>query len=1163
MAKKLRKLLSITLVFSLALSLLNLSVFADKSETHEHNQGGWTCEYTPGEPALICELEHDHGEDCFEASEGTWSCTAPMGQPELNLITGTSTETRNDATPPLALNTYFTVGALKYKVTGEDTVSLTGAVDRESVGPDLVIPAQVEGPDGVQYSVTEISNSQYLQLNQFIETVVIEAPVKELCNSLFSSCSNLSSVTLPDTLETVSVAAFSGCSALTSIELPEGLTTLDVSAFKNTGLEKLDIPASVTTVNFGAIQSCPALTTVTGGEGITTLGTGVFSENPELVSVELPNVVTIQDSCFYQCGSLAQVGWDWSRVTSVGMDAFYQCDSLTGELNLAQIQSLDDFSFAQSTFTSVILGDGLTVIPEYAFYNMPLKSVTISNSVTEIGKQAFSYLPQEVTITIGSDDGSRLRTIGEKAFTTWAGSPYQSIVFHTSKDALSISASAFANNEDAVQYTVPSVDASDDRIADEADALSLQEAIDAAADGDTITISKNLLLSRPVTVSDEKSITLTDGGGEYTITTSPDFSGPMFRVSAGAGLKLDGRITYLARAASKVVESAGSLTLTGGTLKGASINATNSGALDITGGTFLMEGGSVTRNLVDNQYSGTVRLGAGTSMTMTGGQITENRLNGTVLNATPGVLVCEGASFTLQDGGLISENDGFRGAGVLVFGGTSAGKYDAETCAEFVMEGGTISGNRATGDGPLNAGGGGVYIQNNAQFIMNGGVISGNETSGMGGGVATEDASTSAGGAKFTLNGGTISGNTAANGGGIYSYSYQTMELLQGTISGNTARNMGGGVYVSTQPYTIHLSDVLLTGNSASVMGGGIWVCPQGGITMHGNAAAIYENSTDGLSDAGDDIASLNKTPMYPALASLSQTTLSKKMLGGGIATWYRDGHIYDALHNGASMGAVQDGTDFDPADPGAPYGEILGATGAFALKAQVTEDAKKMAEEAASLTISGNRAAYGGGIASNGNVTVGSDDQTDSVEVTVKKLWAGNDGNYPGTATVSLVRTAPDGEAQVISTVTLSEACNWEYTFTQLDPNYTYSITEASIDGYQVSIVKDDESFTVTNTYSPKEPPEDPTPEEPTTPETDIPEDPTPTTDLPEEPEVPEVPDEPVPTTDIPEEEPPKGDVPNTGDASQLWWLLAALLSGLGLAVLTLSERKHRREEF
>ena len=51
-------------------------------------------------------------------------------------------------------------------------------------------------------------------------------PVVTIGTSAFESCSNLQSVTLPNSITTINQDAFYGCSKLGDINLPEGLTTI-------------------------------------------------------------------------------------------------------------------------------------------------------------------------------------------------------------------------------------------------------------------------------------------------------------------------------------------------------------------------------------------------------------------------------------------------------------------------------------------------------------------------------------------------------------------------------------------------------------------------------------------------------------------------------------------------------------------------------------------------------------------------------------------------------------------------------------------------------------------------------------------------------------------------------------------------------------------------
>jgi hypothetical protein len=77
---------------------------------------------------------------------------------------------------------------------------------------------------------------------------------------MFSFCTSLTNVTLPNNATTIESQAFRACKSLSSITLPNGLTTTGDNAFMDcTSLAGLTIPASVTNINSGAFQNCTNL----------------------------------------------------------------------------------------------------------------------------------------------------------------------------------------------------------------------------------------------------------------------------------------------------------------------------------------------------------------------------------------------------------------------------------------------------------------------------------------------------------------------------------------------------------------------------------------------------------------------------------------------------------------------------------------------------------------------------------------------------------------------------------------------------------------------------------------------------------------------------------------------------------------------------------------
>lgn len=112
--------------------------------------------------------------------------------------------------------------------------------------------------------------------------------------------------------------------------------------------------------------------------------------------------------------------------------------------------------------------------------------------------------------------------------------------------------------------------------------------------------------------------------------------------------------------------------------------------------------------------------------------------------------------------------------------------------------------------------GGGIYLGSGATLTMNGGTITGNMANGNGGGVVVS-------GSTFIMTGGTISNNRANNGGGVAVSNGGTFEMSGGTITGNTG-GWGAGVYVEGS--TFNMTGGTISGNNAynDGWGGGVFV---------------------------------------------------------------------------------------------------------------------------------------------------------------------------------------------------------------------------------------------------------------------------------------------------------------------------------------------------
>ena len=590
---------------------------------------------------------------------------------------------------------------------------------------------------------------------------------------------------------------------------------------------------------------------------------------------------------------------------------------------------------------------------------------------------------------------------------------------------------------------------------------------------------------------------------------------------------------------------------------------------------FTMNGGSIsncTINVGEYGSMATVYTVDGATFTMNGGSIENNKAVGAKYDTTvtPGVLVRDGATGTMNEGSILN-NSGCRGTALFVTGIN-------DERSTFTLNSGTISGNTSPGSSSTGV----VFVQNAADFIMNGGTISGNTaTQGVGGAVAVYDGGLMAGeggtiqiyNTGFTMNGSTITGNSARVGGGIYSFSNGSV-LNAGTITNNTASDKGGGVYSegNTQGYsTLKMYNAYITDNSAT-QGGGLWFCATGqGKIYINDGAAIAENTASG---AGDDLVFTSTTTRQNKL------TLAPRMLGGGGVDWYRDGAVTYPEFAENNLNPTVDGSAarYPNAGPEPLATEQVFSGSCLALKTIPVGDGLALAKTMATLTITGNKAEYGGGVGSNGGIEIGHDEET--TEVKVKKVWA---SGSPQPITVELLK-----DGYVIDKVVLSEDNNWEFTFTNLPIGGNYSVREPSVPGFVTTVTGDAETgFIITNrkewhpnptptpkptptpaptpTPTPSESPS-PTPEPTPTPSaspTPTPgESPTPgpsASPTPSPDSTPSPTPKPTPTPKPEKPDTPDDDEPHLPQTGQLWWPIAPLGGG-GVTMVALGARRKKR---
>lgn len=159
-----------------------------------------------------------------------------------------------------------------------DTEAKTASVAKNpSASGDIVIPSIVEY-DGASYAVTTIGDGA------------------------FTWCTGLTSIVIPNSVESVGNRTFWNCSNLKSIELSQSITSIgDYTFSKCTSLSSFKIPDLVENIGTGAFSSCSSLS-----------------------SVELPATLTnIEQMAFYNCSNISQLISKSKTPPTVDVECFY------------------------------------------------------------------------------------------------------------------------------------------------------------------------------------------------------------------------------------------------------------------------------------------------------------------------------------------------------------------------------------------------------------------------------------------------------------------------------------------------------------------------------------------------------------------------------------------------------------------------------------------------------------------------------------------------------------------------------------------------------------------------------------------------------------------------------------------------------------------------
>lgn len=222
--------------------------------------------------------------------------------------------------------------------------------------------------------------------------------------------SNIQSVTIPSSLESIGERAFRACKGLTTVTLPSdgSLRSIGARSFDQClNLSTISIPASVTEIIGYAFNGCTNLTSVEieDNSQLQKIYSSAFAACPKLAEFTFNGSATLQEigsSAFDGDKSLASFSMP-ARVTIIGSGAFNNCSSLTTVTfaDNAEIRKIGSAAFQNTGLESIHIPSKVETIERSAFTNCnKLEKVEIPASTTSINPQAFEFCSSLTEIVV-------------------------------------------------------------------------------------------------------------------------------------------------------------------------------------------------------------------------------------------------------------------------------------------------------------------------------------------------------------------------------------------------------------------------------------------------------------------------------------------------------------------------------------------------------------------------------------------------------------------------------------------------------------------------------------------------------------------------------------------------------------------------------------------
>lgn len=209
--------------------------------------------------------------------------------------------------------------------------------------------------------------SKIKQMTNLTELDLSKALIDEIPSNAFSGRWAIDKVVLPPTLKKIGSFAFQG-TALTSVNIPDNVETIKECAFSQVRqLQEVHLPDSLTSLGTSAFEYCRSLRTIKIPTKLKVIPPYTFDACKSLQSVELHDSIT-------GFGNHAFVNCDLREITLPKSTSWVDNDAFSGNVNLSK----------------VTLNEGLVNISDKAFYQTAIDTLNCPSTLRSIRNSAFA-----------------------------------------------------------------------------------------------------------------------------------------------------------------------------------------------------------------------------------------------------------------------------------------------------------------------------------------------------------------------------------------------------------------------------------------------------------------------------------------------------------------------------------------------------------------------------------------------------------------------------------------------------------------------------------------------------------------------------------------------------------------------------------------------------